>query len=266
MAKRSAVGATKRAAPRRVAATRAASPVAAPAMARAVSSVPSIAKAAPAASRIAAALPTIKTVARAAGRGSLAAMAVNTVLSAGVGAYRDGLRGAGRGVVEGLTFGLGTAAYDHKLGQKHPPQLFPDENDMMRGLTDRNVARTTLSVGAAYGANMLKVSPVVRNLTLGYSVLSAAADAATTSAAAEAVREMKKSGQTMPLALPATGGGIVRSLVGKAQAAPSGKPRGFANPEIRKAAQAAKNAKSPPRGPTRRAPGKAKSTSKGKRR
>lgn len=241
MAGKRSAAVAKRAAPRRLATT------------PAISSVPqTVAKVAPTASRLAAAMPAIKTVAKAAGRGSLAAMAVNTVLSAGVGAYRDGLRGAGRGVVEGLTFGLGTATYDHKFGQKHPPQLFPDEHDMMRGLTDRNIARTTLSVGAGYGANLLKVHPMVRNATLGYSVLSAAADAATTSAAAEAMREMKKSGQTMPLALPVSGG-IMHSIVAKAKAAPSGKPRGFANPEIRKAAQAAKNAKHPSRTKTTRA-------------
>lgn len=247
------VSRVRRTAPRKIAAS------------PAIASIPStVAKVAPAVSRIAAAMPAVKAVAKAAGRGTLAGMAVNTVLSAGVGAYRDGVRGAGRGLVEGLTFGLGTLHYDRKFGRKHIPyQLdgYPDEGGLQRGLTDRNIARTTRSVGVAYGANLLKVHPLMRAGAVGYAVLDAALDAATVGAAIEAVKDSKRSGQPLPV----TQGGIVHSIVRKAKAAPSGKPRGFANPEIRKAAQAAKNAKAPARS-SRPARGAHKSTRKGKRR
>lgn len=94
---------------------------------------------------------TVGRVALAGARGLAVGIAVEAALKGTVGAYRDGVRGAGRGVVDAATLGFGTAAYDRKFGARAPDIV----RDVKEHTVDTAIGVAGMIAGGAAGAKLV---------------------------------------------------------------------------------------------------------------
>lgn len=91
------------------------------------------------------------TVLKGAARGGLVGIGVQAGLQAAVGAYRDGMRGAGRGIVDAVTLGFGSAAFDRKFGSRE----MSIEKSASEGMANTVINQASMVAAGYAGARVL---------------------------------------------------------------------------------------------------------------